>query len=265
MYPKAFEFEQGDSPLLISMPHVGQALSEEVAEKLTPKAAQLPDTDWHLPKLYADVKKYKPSLIIANYSRYVVDLNRPADNQPLYQGNTTGLFPQTLFNGEPLFHSKVSDEQHEWAKSEIWQPYYKQIESELARLKAKFGYALLFDAHSIASHIPYLFDGKLPDLNLGTNEGKSCDPLLSQALSRVCEKSDYSSVLNGRFKGGYITRYFGRPEQHIHAIQLEMCQCIYMREQHPFSYLEELAEPLQSVLNDLIEQYLYTGQVIYAQ
>ncbi|CAG9295862.1 N-formylglutamate deformylase [Celerinatantimonas diazotrophica] len=263
MHPKAFEFEQGDSPLLISMPHVGQALSDEVAQKLTPNAALLPDTDWHLPTLYRDVKSLKPSMIIANYSRYVVDLNRPADDQPLYQGNTTGLFPQTLFTGEPLFHSPISDEQHEWAKNEIWQPYHQQIKDELARLKAKYGYALLFDAHSIRSQIPFLFEGKLPDLNFGTNQGHSGDPRLVEALLPVCQSNAYSWVVNGRFKGGHITRHFGQPEQQIHALQLEMAQHVYMQEQWPFSYLPDKAAQIQPVIFALLRTYVERAAQIF--
>ncbi|MFM2480454.1 N-formylglutamate deformylase [Celerinatantimonas sp. YJH-8] len=259
----AFEFSQGQSPLLISMPHVGTELTDEVATKLTDAARLLPDTDWHLPRLYQQAAQFQPSLIRANYSRYVIDLNRPQDNAPLYQGATTGLFSQTLFSGEPMWHSPVSEPQHQWAIESIWQPYYQQIEDELARIKAHFGYALLFDAHSIASEIPYLFAGRLPDLNLGSNQGMSCDPALVQSLSQVCEDSDYSWVHNGRFKGGFITRHFGRPEQQLHAIQLEMAQAIYMDEQPPFTYREALAAPVSAVIMQMLKAYLEAAASLY--
>ncbi|MFM2485654.1 N-formylglutamate deformylase [Celerinatantimonas yamalensis] len=264
MQRQAFEFEQGDSPLLISMPHVGTALSDEVAAKLTQEGAKLPDTDWHLPRLYEAVHSLRPSLIMANYSRYVVDLNRPSDDQPLYQGNSTGVFPQTLFSGDPLFSQPVSVAQQQWALRHIWQPYHQQIKAELARLKAKYGYALLFDAHSIRSQIPFLFEGKLPDLNLGTNQGQSCDQRLIEALTPVCQSSAYTWVVNGRFKGGYITRHFGQPEQQIHAVQLEMAQNVYMQEQLPFDYLPDQAAQIQPLLLALLRAYLEHAEQLAA-
>ncbi|CAG8998652.1 MAG: hypothetical protein CENE_00607 [Candidatus Celerinatantimonas neptuna] len=256
MQPEAFEFRSGDSPLLLSIPHGGEALTAEISEKLTETGRLLPDTDWHLGRLYDCVKDLKPSLIRANYSRYVVDLNRPLDDKPLYTGNTTGLFTQTLFNGEPLYHTSVSETARQEAIEQIWRPYYQQIADELARIKAKYGYALLFDAHSIRSCVPYLFDGQLPSLNLGTNQGQSCAPELAQVASQICDDSPFGWVLNGRFKGGFITRHFGQPDQNIHAIQLEMAQSLYMNEEAPFEYYPEMAAQLQPTLTALLTAYL---------
>lgn len=258
----AFEFDQGDGPLLVSMPHVGTALTPEVEEKLTPKARTLPDTDWHLPRLYQPMEQLRPSVIRANYSRYVIDLNRPVDDKPLYQGATTGLFSNTLFSGEPMWQEPMTEVAHTWAIESIWRPYYQQVEAELKRIKAKFGYALLFDAHSIASHIPYLFEGRLPDLNLGTNQGLSCNSMLIDRLCQICADSDFSWVHNGRFKGGFITRNFGRPDENIHAVQLEMAQIIYMDEQVPFSYQAQRAEPVTAVIMQLLEGYLEAAKAV---
>src|SRR3989344_1331757 len=206
-----FVFAQGRVPLLISMPHAGLQLTPAVQAGLVPPAQALPDTDWHIPQLYAFAAELGASPLAANYSRYVVDLNRPADDRPLYATATTGLYPSTLFDGSPLFveGGQPSALERERYLQEIWTPYHRTLANELARLKAEFGYALLFDAHSICSQVPMLFDGKLPDFNLGTNDGASCNPQLAQRLLQVCVGApQYSHVLNGRFKGGHITRHY---------------------------------------------------------
>ncbi|MEQ3653510.1 MAG: N-formylglutamate deformylase [Glaciecola sp.] len=227
----AFEFTQGDSPLLVSMPHSGLELTPEVEAALSPKARALPDTDWYLPELYDFLPTLGVSCIKANYSRYVIDLNRPIDDIPLYQTTTTGLFPQILFDESPLFLAgKAPNYRLKQAyKTQIWQAYHATIEQELHRLKSKFGYAILFDAHSIAAEVPMLFDGTLPDFNWGTNDGKACSKTLIQALQDKVTPP-YSQVTNGRFKGGYITRHFGQPDVGIHAIQLELSQRTYLDE-----------------------------------
>lgn len=225
----AFQFSRGDSPLLVSMPHSGLHLTAEVAAGLTEEGKRLPDTDWYIPELYTGLAERKVSCIAANYSRYVIDLNRPYDDKPLYQTKTTGLFPEVLFTEAPLFKTgKTPSAAHrQWCKDNIWTPYHHTIEHELARLKAKFGFAILFDAHSIPAQVPMLFDGTLPDFNWGTNDGNACAPALLEAVSQVIN-SRYSQVRNGRFKGGYITRHFGQPERGIYAIQLELSQATYL-------------------------------------
>lgn len=259
-------FCQGTVPLLISMPHAGLQLTPAVQAGLVPPAQGLPDTDWHIPTLYAFAAELGASTLAGNYSRYVVDLNRPADDRPLYATATTGLFPDTLFDGEPLFieGGQPSAFERDRYLQEIWTPYHRTLAGELARLKAQFGYALLFDAHSIASRVPRLFEGKLPDLNLGTHEGRSCEPQLAEQLMQVCARAaDYSHVLNGRFKGGHITRHYGQPGSDVHAVQLEICQSLYMDEQAPFTYRPELAAKAQRVLRELLEAFLQWGQVRY--
>jgi N-formylglutamate deformylase len=250
-----FTLTQGDSPLLISMPHVGTKITQAVADGLVPLAMAMPDTDWHLPRLYDFAIHSGATVLAANYSRYIIDLNRPEDDQPLYVGATTGLFPTTLFNGNALFQEGKTPsvtERQSYIEM-IWRPYHQQISTELARLKSKYGYAILFDAHSIRGEIPFLFEGRLPDLNLGTFNGESCDQQLAQSLAKLCEASAYTSVLNGRFKGGYITRHYGQPQTYIHAVQLEMAQAVYMEEAPPFRYDEEKATKLKTLLEQLLE------------
>ncbi|AYC33040.1 N-formylglutamate deformylase [Pseudomonas cavernae] len=262
----AFEFSRGRVPLLISMPHAGTRLTPAVEAGLVEQARSLPDTDWNIPRLYDFAAELGASTLAAGYSRYVIDLNRPADDKPLYAGATTGLYPSTLFDGQPLFREggEPSAEERERYLAEIWAPYHRTVAEELARMKAEFGYALLFDAHSIRSHIPRLFDGKLPDLNFGTFNGASCDQRLAEILRAVCDSAPtYSHVLNGRFKGGYITRNYGNPSNDIHAIQLELGQCSYMDERAPFTYREDLAKSLQKVLRTLLENMLAWGDEQY--
>ncbi|OAT78796.1 N-formylglutamate deformylase [Mangrovibacter phragmitis] len=258
-------FHEGSTPLLISMPHAGTSLTPEVEAGLTDRARLLPDTDWHIPALYAFASAMGASILQANYSRFVVDLNRPADDTPLYQSATTGLFPDTLFDGEPVFRpGQEPDKAHRaWCLEQVWQSYHQQLADTLAAIKARFGYALLFDAHSIASVIPRLFDGRLPDLNIGTNHGASCAPAVSEALRACCEaQSAYTWVINGRFKGGHITRAYGDPANHIHAVQLELAQCNYMDETPPFAWQEERAAALQQVLKSLLETLVTSARAV---
>lgn len=259
-------FKQGRVPLLISMPHAGLRLTPAVEAGLIPEAQSLPDTDWHIPTLYDFAEELGASTLAAGYSRFVIDLNRPADDKPLYAGATTGLYPATLFNGVPLFRAGLEPSAAERASylQKIWGPYHRTLQEELARLKAEFGYALLFDAHSIRSVIPHLFDGKLPDFNLGTFNGAACDSELASRLEALCATHpQYTHVLNGRFKGGHITRHYGHPAQDIHAVQLELCQSTYMEEVEPFRYREDLAAPTRGVLKQLLEAFLAWGQQRY--
>lgn len=271
-----FNFRPGQVPLLISMPHTGIQLTPAVAAGLSDAARPLPDTDWHLPQLYQFADNLGASILSGNYSRFVIDLNRPADNQPLYTTATTGLFPDTLFDGTPSFlpGKTPTPEERQRYLQHIWHPYHQQLQDELARLKARFGYVLLFDAHSIASVIPRLFEGRLPDLNFGTNDGLSCASSLSDTLITQCAthasshastKQGFSYVLNGRFKGGYITRAYGQPQQQQHAVQLELAQVNYMAEYYPFAFDQPRAKSLQTLLQQLLGSMLQWGEVHLAK
>lgn len=261
-----YELQKGTLPLLVSMPHPGTGLTPEVAAGLTPRARRLEDTDWHIPQLYQLVADMGASTLTAGYSRYVVDLNRPADDKPLYSTATTGLFSDIFFDGEPLFtpHGQPDKQTRDHILATVWRPYHQALADELARLKAQFGYVLLWDAHSIKSVVPRLFEGRLPDLNFGTADGTSCDAGLSTALLARCAGEPYSHVVNGRFKGGYITRHYGDPQQHIHAVQLEMAQCIYMDEE-TFAWLPAPAGQVRQLLAGLITTALGWGEQRYSR
>lgn len=256
----AFRFHQGTRPLLLSIPHMGTHVPSAIAARFTEEARQVPDTDWHLDKLYAFAVDMGASVLQATHSRYVVDLNRPPDNANLYPGqDTTGLCPVDTFDATPIYLTgQAPDEAEIYVRRDtLWQPYHQQLEAELHRLQVAFGKVVLWDAHSIRSVLPRFFEGQLPDLNLGTANGASCDPVLAQALLSIAEAAPgYSAVLNGRFKGGHITRQYGRPAQGIHAVQLEMTQRTYMQEVLPFDYLPEVAEQVQPHLRTLLEAAL---------
>lgn len=265
---KVLSFTRGRVPLLISMPHPGLNLTPVVRGGLVDEAVSLPDTDWHIPRLYDFAHDLGASTLAAEYSRFVIDLNRPSDDTPLYAGATTGLYPSTLFEGDPLFKEGQLPSKEERATylEQIWTPYHDTLRNELERLREEFGYALLFDAHSIRGHIPHLFDGRLPDFNLGTFNGASCDPELEKRVEAVCAGAkSYSHVLNGRFKGGHITRHYGNPAEHIHAVQLELAQSTYMEEFVPFHYRTDLADPTRTVLKQLLESLIAWGREKYGK
>jgi N-formylglutamate deformylase len=251
----AYDFIAGPSPLLISMPHVGTELMPEVAAGLSAPARGLCDTDWHLPILYDFARDLGASLLIARWSRFNIDLNRPSDDKPLYATATTGLYPDILFDGTPLFEAGKAPDATARARclADIWQPYHDCLRAELAAKKARHGYAVLFDAHSIKGNVPRLFEGELPDFNIGTNSGASCAPELAEMLATACVAPGYTHVLNGRFKGGHITRQYGQPQNQVHAVQLELAQRTYMREEPPFDYLAEKAGRVQPILRRFVE------------
>ncbi|BEU96289.1 N-formylglutamate deformylase [Acidovorax sp. DW039] len=242
------------------MPHAGTYVPTALAERFTPEARQVPDTDWHMERLYAFAKDMGASILVATHSRYVVDLNRPPDGASLYPGQSvTGLCPVDTFDDTPIYAAgDVPDDAEIAARRDaVWAPYHAQLRSELDRIRAQHGVAMLWDAHSIRSVLPRFFEGKLPDLNLGTADGASCDPALAQELLSLAKAAHgYTAVLNGRFKGGYITRHYGEPEQGVHAVQLEMTQSSYMQEALPFDYLPERAERIQPVLEQMLNAAL---------
>ncbi|APW36475.1 N-formylglutamate deformylase [Rhodoferax koreense] len=256
----AFRFHQGSAPLLISMPHVGTHVPPAIAARFTDEARQVPDTDWHLERLYDFARDLGASLLIATHSRYVIDLNRAPDGASLYPGQSvTGLCPVDTFDDTPIYAAGdvPTDAEIAARRAAIWQPYHAKLAEELARLKATHGVAALWDAHSIRSVLPRFFEGKLPDLNLGTAQGASCDPALAETLLGIAKRAKgYTGVLNGRFTGGYITRHHGQPAHDVHAVQLEMTQSSYMQEALPFDYLPEVAAGVQPHVRRMIEAVL---------
>jgi N-formylglutamate deformylase len=261
-----FHFRAGTIPLLVSMPHPGTYVPPEVAARMTEAAFVLADTDWHVDRLYDFLDALGASVLIATHSRYVIDLNRPPDNTNLYPGqDTTGLIPLDTFAREPLYRAdKVPDEREVAARIEqYWRPYHAQLQTELDRLHAIHGFALLWEAHSIASEVPRLFAERLPDFNIGTAGGASCDSAIERAVVEAARQTSYSVVLNGRFKGGYITRAYGQPAENVHAIQLELAERTYMNEPPPFEFREDLAARLRPVLRELLETFLATASSLH--
>ncbi len=252
-----FTLRQGYTPLLISFPHVGRAIPASFRPALVARALETEDTDWHVDRLFAFAGDLGASLLVPTLSRYVIDLNRPPDNQPMYPGqNNTELCPTRFFSGEPLY--RPGQEPDESAIRDrvdrYWQPYHRALQQELARLCALHGHAVLFDAHSIRGELPWLFDGLLPDMNIGTVSGTSCSPALRSAVEAIfAAQQQYSWVLDGRFKGGYITRRYGQPASGIHAVQLEMSWRAYMPEAAPFSWHDGRAQQLHPLLRALVE------------
>jgi N-formylglutamate deformylase len=284
-----FKFIQGNVPLLISMPHIGTEIPKDLKGQFCERALAVEDTDWHLQALYdfvgcdvdSDVVNtnlnsalngaLNPSILTPTISRYVIDLNRPPNDEPMYPGAAnTELCPTRFFTGDLLYRDGCEPNPIERVRRRqlYWQPYHDQLRSELARLQNKHGYALLWDAHSIRSEIPWLFEGKLPDLNIGTANGASAHESITRAVSAAAKNSETlkpfaSSVVNGRFKGGYITRHYGDPKQNIHAIQLEKCQSLYMQEIAPFSYDKEKANLLKPVLQTMLSSALLAAHALY--
>lgn len=251
-----FSLQRGSVPLLVSLPHDGTELPAVLAARMTPAARALPDTDWFVSRLYAIARELGASVLKPAWSRYVVDLNRPPDGAALYPGRfETGICPLRTFAGEPIYGAGNEPDTAEIAArvAQYWQPYHAALAAELERLQAAHGRVLLWDGHSIRGELPQLFPGALPDLNLGTADGASCGSGLALALAHtLAAQSAYTFVINGRFKGGYITRHYGRPDQGIHAVQLELAQRTYLDEATAH-WDAARATALQGLLRRLLE------------
>jgi N-formylglutamate deformylase len=251
---------RGTRPLLVSLPHVGTEIPPELQARFEPRALAVEDADRHLERLYGFVRELGASLIVPRFARYVIDLNRPPDDTPMYPGaSNTELCPTRFFTGEPLYREAQAPGAAEVAqrRETCWQPYHDALQGELSRLRAEHGHAVLFDGHSIKGELPWLFEGRLPELNLGTANGASCDAGLRTRLATLlASQRDYTQVVDGRFKGGYITRHYGRPGEGVHAVQLEMCWHCYMQEVPPFDYDEAAAARVQPLLRRLLETML---------
>lgn len=251
-----FTLHRGSTPLLVSLPHDGTELPLDVIERLTPAARRVPDTDWHVGRLYAFARDMGASILCPRYSRYLIDLNRPPDDISLYPGqNTTGLCPTVQFNGAAIYLEGQAPSPDEIAQrtGRYWRPYHDALHAELQRLRQLHGRAVLWEGHSIRSVAPFLFDGRLPDFNLGTVGGASCSEVRQQRLEAVlAAQQDYTWISNGRFRGGYITRHYGQPGQGVEAIQLELAQCNYMDETS-FEWDPVRAVPTQALIRRLLQ------------
>lgn len=233
--PDWLHVHQGTAPLVIAVPHGGTSLAGLDDQFVSPWLARL-DTDWWVADLYDFARDLGASLITTDISRSVIDMNRDPSGATLYPGQaTTELCPTTSFDGAPLCRPQARPINSEARKAQYHTPYHAALAAELARVKAQHGLAILYDAHSIRSHVPRLFDGELPQFNIGTNGGVTCAPELEAAVTQICAASGFSHITNGRFKGGWTTRHYGRPDQGIHAIQMELAQRGYMDEPAQFA------------------------------
>lgn len=245
---------QGTSPLLISIPHDGRRIPPRIAERMTEAALELPDTDWYVRKLYDFAAISGATVIAAKYSRYFIDLNRSPDDEALYEGRvSSGLCPLRTFAGDPIYTKgrEVTARGRQRRIEKYWRPYHAELAESLAQIREQFGYALLWDAHSIRGRVPSLFEGELPDLNIGTHGGRSCPKAVEDAVAAVAAASPYSHVVNGRFTGGFITRHYGNPEKGVFAMQLELAQRTYMRES-TLRYDGRRAAAVRSTLSDML-------------
>lgn len=255
-----FTLQRGSVPLLISLPHDGSFIPDDMAARMQPAARRSPDTDWHVGRLYEPLaRQLGASVLKPRASRYVIDLNRPADGHALYPGQReTGLVSTIGFDGDALYLDgcEPDDAEVQQRVNEFWRPYHQALTQEIARLRHEHGRVVLWEGHSIRSRVPMLFDGRLPDFNLGTAAGTSCAASLQSELQQRLEaQSHFSFAVNGRFKGGYITRHYGNPAAGVQAVQLELSQVNYMDEQS-FAYDAEKAARVQDVIAVLLEATL---------
>lgn len=247
---------KGNSPVVLAMPHTGVYVPDDISAKLNTNGRKLTDTDWHVDRLYRGLLP-GATVIKANFHRYVIDANRDPSGVSLYPGqNTTGLCPETDFDGYDIYKKNHAPnaEETESRRLAFHAPYHQAIETEITRLQQQHKMVVLYDCHSIRSHVPYLFAGALPDFNIGTNEGETCAPDLETLAADICAQADgFTSVVNGRFKGGWTTRHYGKPASGVHAIQMELAQSTYMSERPPWQYLPERAKKTRRVLRQLLQ------------
>ena len=260
------QVHRGDAPLIVSFPHTGTDLPAELEDRFVSPWLARRDADWHVHRLYDFVRAMGATTVRTSISRSVIDVNRDPSGASLYPGqNTTGLCPTTTFDDQPLYRDGLTpDEKEIERRTYTWfHPYHQALDAEIARLRAQHSQIVVYDAHSIRSRIPHLFEGELPQFNIGTNSGASCDPTLAAAVEKRCSDSDFSHVLNGRFKGGWITRKHANPGGGVHSIQMELACRGYMdepavasSETWPTPYTDTRAEALQVVLRQIMSACL---------
>ena len=254
----AYEVRQGSSPVILGLPHTGTDVPDDIWARLNDNGQILADTDWHIHRLY-DGLLDNITTVRATFHRYCIDANRDPAGVSLYPGqNTTTLIPETDFDGAAIWKDGEAPKEADVADrvARFHKPYHDALAAEIERVKAIHGVAILYDCHSIRSHIPFLFGGKLPDFNVGTDLGKTCDPRIEAAVVKVtANAAGYTSILNGRFKGGWTTRHYGQPETGVHAIQMELAQSTHLAtETLPFAYGEAKAELLRIHLKAILQQ-----------
>jgi formiminoglutamase len=249
------EVVQGHSPLVLGLPHTGSDVPPAIWSSLNENGRALTDTDWHIDALYRDLVS-DVTTVRTPIHRYVIDVNRDPEGQSLYPGqNTTGLCPETDFDGQPIYQEDATPgrEEIDRRRQAYHAPYHAALLAELTRIKALHGFAILYDCHSIRFEVPFLFPGRLPDFNIGTNLGQSCDPSIERGVAGICQAAPgYTTVVNGRFRGGWTTRHYGRPDAGIHAIQMELAQSTYMAEHPPWRWDAAKAAALRTHLREIL-------------
>ncbi len=226
------DVRRGDMPMIVAFPHTGSDIPEELERQFASGWLARKDADWWVNQLYDFAAGLGATTIRTSMSRSVIDVNRDPSGASLYPGQaTTGLCPTTTFDGEALYlGSAPTADEIIWRREQFFDPYHAAIAAEIDRLRQRHGRVVVYDAHSIRSSVPRLFDGVLPHFNIGTNGGVSCDPTLTTAVMAVCAASGFDHVLDGRFRGGWTTRHHGRPSEGVHAIQMELAIRGYMDE-----------------------------------
>ncbi len=260
------EVQRGLGPIVLGLPHTGTYVPTDVATALNARGLELSDTDWHIEKLYADLLP-DVTTVRATFHRYVIDANRDPSGASLYPGqNTTGLIPLTDFDGHDIWNKAPDAAEIDRRRQQFYAPYHAALEAEMQRVAELHGIAILYDCHSIRSRIPFLFEGTLPDFNIGTYNGAACAKEIEFATEQICSKaSGYTSILNGRFRGGWTTRHYGRPDENWHAIQMELAQSTYLEaEAAPWNYdaakAAALRPQLRSILNSLNDLAIQLGK-----
>lgn len=266
-HPDWLFVRRGTAPLVLSLPHTGTIVPPEIEEGVTSRWLARKDADWWIDKLYAWATDLGATTIRTAISRTVIDVNRDPSGASLYPGQaTTELVPTTTFDGEPLWREGHTPDAAEIGRRRetYFVPYHRALGEEIGRLRQAHPHVVLYDCHSIRSVIPRLFEGELPVFNIGTNGGVSCDPGLAARIDAICRGSAFSSVTNGRFKGGYITRAHGRPAEGVHAVQMELACRGYLDEPigavddgtWPVAYDPDYAAPVRAVLSNVLDACL---------
>ena len=254
--------KKGSSPLVLGLPHTGTHVPEDIRAKLNEEGRLLRDTDWHIDTLYAGLID-EATTVRATFHRYVIDANRDPSGKSLYPGQTTtGLVPVSTFDNTPIWlEGEQPDDAEIKRRVEMFHaPYHAALLAELKRVRAIHGYAILYDCHSIRSVIPWLFDGVLPDFNIGTDEGRTCDPLIENAVYEATKATGRTHVLNGRFRGGWTTRHYGRPAEGFHTVQMELSQASHLAsEEPPFDLDAEKTDTLRKQLADILTGIMHAA------
>ncbi|WP_173934494.1 N-formylglutamate deformylase [Chelativorans sp. Marseille-P2723] len=253
---KPVEVVEGSSPVILGFPHAGTLVPEDIWVRLNDEGRKLRDTDWHVDRLYRDLLP-NVTTVRAVFHRYCIDANRDPTGKSLYPGqNTTGLVPLSDFDNQPIWQEEPDDAEIARRLTAFHRPYHAAVEAQIERVRALHGIAVLYDCHSIRSRCPFLFEGTLPDFNIGTDGGHTCADAFERAVAEICAAAEgYTHVVNGRFRGGWTTRHYGSPQDGVHAIQMELAQHTHLeRESDPFAYDEEKAGRLRIHLKTVLER-----------